>query len=523
MRAQQPLYLCLRVSEFAAQALLRLRVAERTRPVAVVDGISPLETVCAANLRARRMGVQRGFSRAELDSFPGLHVLRRSPAEERSARAVLHELAARFTPRFQDISQDDGRERTVDPRQDREGALLLALDMTGTERVFGLPEVAARRLLHAARDLGFRARVTGSENLHTAVCMARSSQRWIVILQPGTEETFLARLPIDVLLPGETEAETLALWGIRTVGELAALPEIAVVTRLGEAGRTLHQLARGRHPHLLVPEEPAFSLAEHIEFEAPVDHLDSLLFVLGPMLRQLLVRAGLRSLALASVTVALGLENAPEHSRTIRPVLPLFDHALLLKLMQLDLQAHPPCAGILTLHLSAEPGSRAEVQTGLFTPQRPEPARLEVTLARLSALVGEDRVGRAKLLDTHSPEGFCMERFSVTDPPLPSSQTSEVELRNGIALRRLRPRVPIPSQQDGDTPRSFSLHGVRYSVRRAHGPWRRSGQWWTPEVWSHEEWDIEAEADTNATDSSLLCLFTHDLLRHEWQVEGLYD
>ena len=518
----QPLYFCLRVAEFAAQALLRLRPAERTMPVAVVEGIPPLEAVCAANFRARRMGVKHGLSRAELDSFPGLRVLRRSPAEERNACAVLHELAACFTPRFQDMTQ--GNRSACSTDKDGGGALLLAFDMTGTERVFGPPEIAARKLLRAVRDLGFQSRLGASANLHSAACMARSSQKSIAILQPGTEEAFLARLPLNALSPGETEAETLALWGIRTVGELAALPEVAVVARLGEAGRTLHQLARGKHAHLLVPEEAAFSLVERVEFDAPVDHLDSLLFVLGPMLRQLLVRAGLRALALASVTVTFGLEDAPEHSRTVKPALPLFDHALLLKLVQLDLQAHPPCAGILTLSLSAEPGPRAEIQAGLFTPQTPEPARLEVTLARLSALVGEDRVGRARLLDTHAPEGFRMERFSLTAAPRPSSsQTTEAILRSGIALRRLRPRVPVTSQWDGDTPKSFYLYGIRYSVRRAHGPWRRSGQWWTPEVWSCEEWDVEAEADIDPDSSQLLCLFTHDLLRREWLVEGLYD
>ena len=518
----QPLYFCLRVPEFAAQAMLRLRAAERTMPVTIVEGVPPLETVCAANSRARRIGAKRGLSRAELDSFPGLCVLRRSLVEERIACSVLHELAASFTPRFQDMSQ--GKRMAHTTNDNRDGALLLALDMTGTERVFGPTEMAARRLLRAAHELGFQGRVGASANLHVAICMARSSPKSIAILQPGTEETFLTRLPIDALSPDETEAETLALWGIRTVGEFAALPEIAVVARLGEAGRTLHQLARGKHAHLLVPEEAAFSLAERVEFDAPVDQLDSLLFVLGPMLRQLLVRAGLRALALASVTVTFGLEDAPEHSRTVKPALPLFDHALLLKLVQLDLQVHPPCAGILTINLSAEPGPRAEIQTSLFIPQTPEPACLEVTLARLSALVGEARVGRARLLDTHAPEGFRMERFSVTDAPRPSSsQTTETVLRNGIALRKLRPRVYVASQPDDAVPKSFYLCGVRYSVRRAHGPWRRSGQWWTPEVWSREEWDVEAEADTDANDSVLLCLFAHDLLRREWLVEGLYD
>ena len=490
--------------------------------IAVVEGVPPLEAVFAANSRARRMGVKRGLSRAELDSFPGLCVLRRSPAEERSARAILHELAAGYTPRFQDMTQQKISANSAN--NNRDGALLLALDMTGTERVFGPPEMAARGLLRAARDLGFQIRVGASANLHAAACMARSSPKSIAVLQPGTEEIFLARLPLDALSPGETEAETLALWGIRTVGELAALPEIAVVARLGEAGRTLHQLARGKHAHLLVPEEAAFSLAERVEFDAPVDHLDSLLFVLGPMLRQLLVRAGLRALALANVTVTLGLEGAPGHSRTLKPALPLFDHSILLKLLQLDLQAHPPCAGIVAVNLSAEPGPRTDIQTGLFMPQAPEPARLEVTLARLSALVGEERVGRARLLDTHAPEGFRMERFSMTDAPRRSSaQPCEAVLRNGIALRRLRPRVPITSQRDHTAPKSFYLYGIHYSVRRIHGPWRRSGQWWTPEVWSREEWDVEAETDTDVDGAALLCLFTHDLLRREWQIEGLYD
>ena len=518
----QPLYFCLRVPEFAAQAILRLRPAERTMPVAVVEGVPPLETVCAANSLAQRIGVKRGLSRAELDSFPGLRVLRRSLAEERNACAVLHELATSFTPRFQNMTQDNGSAHSTN--NNRDGALLLVLDMTGTERVFGPTEMAARELLRAAHDLGFQVRVGASANLHAAVCTARSSPKSIAILQPGTEEIFLAKLPLDALSPGETEAETLALWGIRMVGELAALPEIAVVARLGEAGRTLHQLARGKHAHLLVPEEPAFSLAERVEFDAPVDHLDSLLFVLGPMLRQLLVRAGLRALALASVNVTLGLEGTPEHSRTLKPALPLFDHGILLNLVKLDLQAHPPCAGILAVSMSAEPGPRAEMQTGLFMPQTPEPARLEVTLARLSALVGEDRVGRARLLDTHAPEGFRMERFVVTDAAKrASAQSTEPVLRNGIALRRLRPRVSITSQRNGDTPKSFYLYGVRFNVRRAYGPWRRSGQWWAPDVWSREEWDVEAESDTNEEDSPLLCLFTHDLLRREWLVEGLYD
>ena len=72
-------------------------------------------------------------------------------------------------------------------------------------------------------------------------------------------------------------------------------------------------LARGEHPHLMVPEEPVFTLEEFVAFDAPVELMESLLFVLGPMLDQLLARAQYRSFALASVKVRLGLDGGDEH------------------------------------------------------------------------------------------------------------------------------------------------------------------------------------------------------------------
>ena len=116
----------------------------------------------------------------------------------------------------------------------------------------------------------------------------------------------------------------------------------------------------------------------------------------------------------------------------------------------------------------------------------------------------------------HSPSG------GGGSPHLRNEVRGMPVLRNGITLRRLRPRMPIVSQSDNAAPKVFYLLGVRYFVRRIHGPWRPSGQWWTPDVWSREEWDVKAEADTNGDDSALLCLFIHDLLRREWLIEALH-
>jgi DNA-binding transcriptional regulator YhcF (GntR family) len=147
---------------------------------------------------------------------------------------------------------------------------------------------------------------------------------------------------------------------------------------MGQQGKRLRQLANGNLPHFFQPVEPPFTLEEKMELDSPVEILDSLLFVAGVMLAQLILRAVSRVLALASVTITLSLEGNGLHVRTVRPALPTNDRQLWIKLMHLDLEAHPPPAAVLALTLGAEPGSVSKVQLGLFSPQLPEPSRLDV-------------------------------------------------------------------------------------------------------------------------------------------------
>jgi protein ImuB len=498
----EPLYVCVYMPEFPAQAMLRLRRELARLPVAVLDGEPPLEQVCSVNKFALRLGVTHGMTRAELDCFTGLNVLRRSRVEERGARGVLLGAAGIFTPR-------------VEVRPMSGCAFVMVLDMAGSSRMFGTAQQVVRSIAEKLQSLKFAVQLSASANLHAAVCVAPSAGSAPVILSRGKEAEQLKSLPLAALGLSPQQADTLALWGLDTLGELAALPEVDLVVRLGQEGKRLRMLARGEHPYLMVPEETVFTLEEQIEFDAPVELLDSLLFVLGPMFDQLILRAQNRALALASVTVKLGLDGGGEHQRTIKPALPVAQREILLKLLHLDLQAHPPPAGVMSIFLSAEPGDRSKVQLGLFAPQLPEPMRLDVTLARIAALVGEDYVGRIRLVDAHKPDSFVMERFTV-----PSANSKESVANHSIAMRRCRPPVALLMQREGNRLGAFTLRGRRYAVENAYGPWRKSGQWWTPEIWSLEEWDVCGKANSG---EMLLCLITHDLLRSHWQLEALYD
>jgi protein ImuB len=498
------LYACLYAREFSAQALLRPKPELREQPCAVMEGEPPFERVCSLNTKARLLGIEHGMTRVELDTFPASVVLARSISSERATKAVMLECAAAFSPRIEDRSTDT--------------ALILGLDIAGTERLFGLSEVLARKLLEQVRSVGVSARVLVSSNFDAAICLARgiSSGKQVHVIAQADEANALASLPVSVLDLTEDQADTFAAWGIRTLGMLAALPERELIARMGQDGKRLRQLARGENQHLFQPVAPVFTLEEHIDLDTPIELLDSLLFVVSTMLDQLIVRAKARVLALASVTITLSLEGGASHSRTVRPALPTTDKQFILKLLHLDLEAHPPDKAIIGVALHAEAGGQSKVQTGLFSPPLPEPTRLDVTLARIRKVVGEKNVGRPVLEDTHAPDSFRVEPFDLSSDkpvtPIPSQQRA--------VLRMLRPPEAVAVTLKDSRPVVFRFRNEQFTVERAYGPWVADGGWWTGEQWIYKQWDIVAHTQN---ESLLCCCMMHDFMHNQWQTVALYD
>jgi protein ImuB len=475
--------------------------------VAVFDGEPSFEQVCSLNEPALALGIVPGMTKLEMEMFRTATVLQRSRTEEAAARAALLECAGAFSPRVEDRSSDS--------------YFTCVVDIAGTETLFGSPDALGESLWKKAKAIGIHASIAISSNFHAARCLARGhSGPGIRVVPRGMECAALAPLPLTVLDLSPEHAETFSMWGITTLGALGSLTETELIARLGQAGKELRLLARGESPHLFTALEAGFALEEHMELESPVELLDSLLFIIGVMLDQLMVRAQSRIVALASITLHLGLEGGLEggtvHSRTVRPALPNTDRKLWLKLIHLDLQAHPPMAAILSLTLSAEPGSSSKVQLGLFSPQVPEPMRLDVTLARIRSIVGEGCVGQAVLKDTHRPDAFQIEPFVV-----PSAAVSDRKVGSKrLAMRQLRPPEIVLVKVNDRQPDSFVFREKRYSVERAYGPWSSTGDWWNPMLWSLEQWDLVA---TSHDAASLCCCLTRDLMQDRWQVEALYD
>ncbi len=210
----------------------------------------------------------------------------------------------------------------------------------------------------------------------------------------------------------------------------------------------------------------------------------------------------------------------------------MLDAKVFLKLLQLDLKAHPPGAPILKVHLSATPAQPRTTQGGLFLPPTPEPEKLELTLARIAGMVGEDKVGSLQLLDSHRPEAFRMQRFVPAEPEGERENSANTASRAPVtALRMFRPSVRATvTLRDGKPahlvcPKRKEIQG---EILWMAGPWRSSGDWWEQDGWARDEWDIaiapvSSRQSPVVSNSLSLYRLVHDLLKGVWFLEGTYD
>jgi protein ImuB len=495
------MYALLHPPNFAAQVVAQQRPELRRRAFALTDGEPPAEVVVAANKAARSLGIAVGMTRLQAATVPEVVLVRRVPEDEVFAQSILHTITCMFSPRIESVEAHPGT---------------YALDIRGMNGLYGDETQLANKLRQRVMTVGFLANVAVAQNFDAALCLARGIIG-VSVVTPGDEAAAMRDLPLHVLPLTDNQSERFAAWGIRTCGQFAGLSETDLISRMGQGGKRLHALARGAWPHLMFPIEPNFedSLVERMELDFPVEMLEPLLFLLGRMTDTLLQRTQARAKAIASLRVVLHLDAGKQHERIVRPALPLGDKPTLLKLLQLDLETHPPGAAILSLELHAQSAAPYRAQHGLFLPQAPEPGRLEVLLARLGKLLGEERVGSVELKDDHRPNAFRVVPFA---PPSPK-RSEQPPLAVATALRVCRPPQSIGVVFADNLPTRVFWDGQRYAIREIAGPWRVSGQWWSEANWCREEWDVRLATES----TELVCRIAFDPRSRCWYLQGTYD
>ena len=450
-------------------------------------------------------------------------------AAEGTPPGVLADVAREFSPR-------------IDIRSDRD----VVLDLNGVERLFGNAHTIAEELRRTAADRGIRVRVAIAGTRIAARLLVRH-RAGLTVIEPDTDAPALAPLPISLLsefapaplTPGEELGRVFRQWGIRTLGELAALPSDDLAARLGEDGMTWQRLARGEDPHPLVPSLPEERFSQSLDLEWPIEELEPLSFVLGRLMEPLSTHLERRDRGAAVLHVRLHLVRIDDttpavHERSLQLPAPMRDARALRTLALLDLESNPPPAPIDRVEVAVDPTPGRIVQFSLLTRALPTPERLSTLMARLHALMGETRCGAPALVDSWRPEAFEMRPFAPVDvnvidrnkasglrpqaSGLGQSQGLRPSAKPVLALRRCRLPIPARVRVNDNRPEYVAIDRRGMSgggIESCAGPWRTAGDWWR-EGWDRDEWEVTVRGGT-----------TYRLFRardtDRWFVEGIVD
>src|SRR5881296_398054 len=316
--------------------------------------------------------------------------------------------------------------------------------------------------------------------------------------------------------PASAKDQILAIlhkWGIHTLGQLAMLDKEQLAARLGPEAIRMWERANGQFNRVIKLVRPPESFEESFEFENEIETAEPLLFMLRRFLEQLAVRLSAIYLVAKELTLRITFAGKHNYERVFKIPQPTNDVDLLFRMLHTHLENFKSEHPIIAVALSAQPIKPAREQFGLFETTLRNPSQLSETLARLSALLGADRVGTPVLEETHRPDAFRMEPFAWEVGAIDLNRPQRTAFLK-LALRRFRPAVSASVLVDGDTPAHLRSAEICGKVIEQQGPYLISGNWWGEKSWARAEWDVQLESG--------------DLVRvhkaeRTWKVDGIYD
>lgn len=434
--------------------------------------------------------------------------------------------------------------RDFSPRVETHGDCGVTLDINGLGSLLGDARTIGEALRRTAADRGLRVHIGIASTSIAAVLLAQA-RVGLTIIPPGEQAKALAPLPLSALesyatcvahapTPVRTHAPEIAhlhRWGLRTLGDLAAIPSRDLSQRLGQDGLLWQRWARGEDARPLVPAGVEERFEESLDLEWPIEGLEPLSFVLARLLEPLCERLEQRDRGAVALHVKLALVTRQVHARSLQLPAPMRDARVLRTLALLDLESHPPQAAIDRVTVGVDVTEGRVLQFGLFARALPV-ERLATLMARLGALMGSDRVGAPALVDSYRPGAFAMGTFEPSASGLADRESLRSSGRSSASGAKSRGWSPTSAKED--SPRALKndatiSHVIRRfrspiaarvtlehgrpvrvltdrrgfsggKVERCDGPWRSSGNWWNclqpargaqaPSFWDCDEWDV---------------------------------
>jgi protein ImuB len=431
--------------------------------------------VVAANQPAAEAGIRVGMRRREAEAVcPTVTTIEHDPGTEMVRFERVAVVVETLIPRIEVVAP----------------GLILA-PVTGAVRYFGGEGPLVDRVVKevdAVAGSGFRIGLAAGP--FAARRAAEIATDGYPVLVVADDDEFRARL--DVVALGSDDMAAVFRWlGISTLGELAALPREAVVSRFGPDGLRAHRLACGedRDTRSRVVAE---DLSIEEKFDPPLENLEQAAFVARALAHQLLDAPALQGAIPHRIEVEAEAAEGTVRSRTWRSADP-FNETMLAERVRWQLQAW-----LDTSRLRSGPGIRGGLVRLRIMPadlsddgrqlaldeDALSSAEAQRAFAQTQAIVGNDDVLQAVPQGGRDPGERALWYRWGEQPPAPDRDPQAPwPGRVPAPMPALVPPDPylLNVEWEGGIPTRVRLGSRWVEVISWAGPWRKVGRWWDGE------------------------------------------
>ena len=388
---------------FFAAVEQRDRPELRGKPV-IVGGGGPNDrgVVSTASYEARAFGVHSAMPLRQAGRLcPHGIFLPVDGARYQAASKGVMAVLRRFTPLVEPISIDEA-----------------FLDVTGSRILFGDGEAIGRRIKDEVKaTVGLTISVgVATTKLVAKIASDLRKPDGLVVVEPGDEATFLAPLEIRRLWGvGEKSATVLREYGVRTIGDLAALPDDLLVRRFGKHGAALAQRARGLDDDPVGDRDSAKSIGHEHTFDVDTSDREQIERTLLAMSEG--VAGRLRDSGVKATTITVKIRDTTFRTITRQRTLPdATDLTDPIFRTALDL-ARPEIRGLRIRLLGVTASGLGErEQMSLFAADDPRRRKVTEAADAVRHRFGERAITRARLVGARLPAPFERDPMTPVDP-----------------------------------------------------------------------------------------------------------
>jgi DNA polymerase-4 len=398
---------------FFAAVEQRDRPELRGKPV-IVGGGGPNQrgVVSAASYEARAFGIHSAMPLQTAGRLcPQGVFLPVDGAKYLSVSRDVMEILRRYTPLVEPISIDEA-----------------FLDVTGSRALFGDGESIGRRIREDVRtelDLTISVGVATTKLVAKIASDLRKPDA-LVVVPPGEEMAFLAPLPITRLWGvGAKLAASLREYGVRTIGDLAALPDDLLARRFGKYGASLGHRARGVDADPVGGRDAAKSVSHEHTFDVDTSDREMIERTILGMAEG--VAGRLRDSGVKAATVTVKIRDSSFRTITRQRTLPeptdltepIFRTAIEL--------ARPEVRGLRIRLLGvAASGLGEREQLSLFAADDPRRRRVVEAADEVRHRFGERAITRARLVGSRLPAPFERDPMTAAEARPKDSQPQKM-------------------------------------------------------------------------------------------------